>query len=129
MNDQVQVTGSASLTLKVIEMADPIVAGTEADYVIQITNRDALPAYDLEVRVDCAAELQPLRVINAPQSRIEGRVVTLPSFDLAPFGTRLFRLRVRAERRGDAYLKVTLSGADLKAEQTEEISTRILGRE
>jgi hypothetical protein len=123
-----RVSGSSAVVLKVIELSDPVFAGSEVDYILQISNRDALPAYDLAVRIECQEELKPIRIVNAAQATVEGRTICMPAFDLAPFGTKLLRLKTQAVKAGDACLRVTLSGPDLKTEIVEEISTRILGQ-
>lgn len=123
-----RITGSSTVILKVIELADPVLAGSEVDYVIQISNRDALPACDLSLRLECLQGLKPVRIVNAFQPSIEGQTVTVRPFDLAPFGTKLFRLKTQAVKAGDTGLRVTLSGPNLKAEIIEEAGTRILGQ-
>ncbi len=123
-----RISGSSTVILKVIELADPVLAGSDVEYVIQISNRDALPAFDLALCIECLQGLKPIRILNAGQPAVEGQTITLQPFDLAAFGSKLLRLKTQAVKAGDAGLRVTLSGPDLKAEIVEEISTHILGQ-
>lgn len=125
-----RVEGSSRVTLKVLDLTDPVPVGTWFDYVIQVTNQDRLPAYDLQVCIEYPEELNPVRFVHGPDMALDSlqtRRIEVPAFDLAPFGTRLLRLRMTAQRRSDVQLRVTLSGPDLPQAIVQEESTRLFG--
>jgi hypothetical protein len=121
----VRPRGGSSLILRICDLSDPCPAGSDVHYVIQVTNPEPIPAYGLRVRVECAQGIRPLEVVNVPAATLGPREVQVPEFDLAPFGTRLLRLRLRAEQATDVWVRVTVSGEDLSAPLVQEETTRI----
>ncbi len=116
------VSGIPALLLEVVDVDDPVRVGSQATYVIRVTNQGSANATN--IRISCLLEdyVQYISSAGATASMREGDIVKfLPLANLAPQSKAAWRVVVTGIRPGDTLFKVTMVSEELTrpVEKTE----------
>jgi uncharacterized repeat protein (TIGR01451 family) len=122
----VHVEGIAALTFEVVDLDDPVEVGAETTYEIRVVNQGSAPALNVQIQTVVPDGMTPLGGDGPSASHVEGQKVSFdPVPKLAGRADALFRVRVRAVKKGDWRFKAYLTCDQLQRPVYEEESTLV----
>jgi hypothetical protein len=112
--ESVASTSPWPVSVHVYSLEESIQEGTEGACLIQVTNDGTEPVRGITLWAECAANLRPTSVLNAPTHVVDGQRVKVALAEMAPGGTRIIRVNARAVKSGDAKIAITLTAQSLE---------------
>ncbi len=102
------------LTMSVVGMGQPVTAGRELTYVIQVTNNGSTPHQQVSLTATVPEGMTPvpLRTVGPGPTKfaIEGQAVRFePVFEVRPGESLMYRIRVHAKQPGQFRFRAELS--------------------
>ena len=121
-----QWRGYPALLIEVIDTDDPLLAGEETTYVIQITNQGTAPDRDVALDVALPSNLEVVSAAGATEGTISGRDISFEPYPvIGPKEIIEFRVVAKAVAEGDARFKAEMKSELLKTPVPEEESTQV----
>ncbi|NOZ24116.1 MAG: DUF11 domain-containing protein [Planctomycetes bacterium] len=121
------VEGIAALKIEAYDMYDPVEVGSEADYVVHITNQGTGPATNVTLTGSFPREME--FVSGEGPTTVEGHksgFVCQPLNNLPPGRKASYRIILRAVSPKDARFECSLTAKELSEPIVEQESTRIV---
>lgn len=114
------------LTLKAIDLEDPVAPGAEVTYQIELLNSGSGAAEHLRLSAELSAELEPTAAAGVTPGRVDGKRVLFAELPtLSPQAKVTWSLRARALGAGSARLLFTVQGSGLAEPLTAQQATEI----
>lgn len=122
----VSVEGVPAILFEVVDLADPIEAGSETTYEIRVVNQGTKAASNVRVLVALPGQMEPVAAEGPSRHAVQGtRIVFDPLPRLAPKADTTFRVRARGTAPGDLRVNVQVMTDDIDQPITKEESTRV----
>ncbi|MFO0935781.1 MAG: hypothetical protein U0798_04590 [Gemmataceae bacterium] len=134
------VSGIPAMRMEVVDLTDPVEKGGETTYEIRLTNTGTQS--DTHLVLEChippemtfvsatgpTKELERVGVDFNDKKPANRSLITFePVAELSPKMEAVFRIKVKAQKSGDARFKATLTSTHLTSPVSKEESTRIYG--
>ena len=118
---------SASLSVDVTTLHDPVAAGKSLTYVVLVTNRGRTDDSQVVVKVAVPPEMIPSLLETYPRANVKGQTVEFPPADrIAAGDTLTYRVRVQAKTPGEVRVQAQVTSANQKQPVTAERKTTII---
>jgi uncharacterized repeat protein (TIGR01451 family) len=122
----VHVEGIAALTFEVVDLDDPVEVGAETSYEIRVVNQGSAAALNVHIQTVVPEGMTPLGGDGPSAIHVEGQKVSFdPVPKLAARADALYRVRVKAVKKGDWRFKAYLTCDQLERPVYEEESTLV----
>jgi uncharacterized repeat protein (TIGR01451 family) len=122
----VHVEGIAAMTFEVVDLDDPVEVGAETTYEIRVVNQGSAAALNVQIQTVVPDGMTPLGGDGPSAVHLDGQKVSFdPVPKLAARADALFRVRVRAVKKGDWRFKAYLTCDQLQRPVYEEESTLV----
>ncbi len=117
-----KVAGIAAILLEVVDSPDPIEVGQNVVYTVSVTNQGS--AADTAIRINCMLEKGMEYVSSEGPTKAtveEGKISFGALASIAPKGTAVWKVTVKASEAGDMRFKATMNSDQLSrpVEETE----------
>ncbi|QDU64645.1 Large cysteine-rich periplasmic protein omcB precursor [Planctomycetes bacterium Pan216] len=117
-----KVRGTSRLAIHIDDLDDPIESGKETIYEVRLLNEGTLPATNVRVSMTMSPELKAVAADGPSNNKAYQNILAFePVPQLEPTGELVYRIKVVAQRKGDARLRVSA--------QTDEMSRPIISEE
>jgi uncharacterized repeat protein (TIGR01451 family) len=123
---QTRVDGTASLTMTLVDLDDPVEIGAETAYEIRVKNEGSKAATGVTIACELPPEME-LKNFKAPVSAIvEGRQILFKSLEqIAPGGEAVYRVHVKGVQEGNHRMRVRMTAASLQEPVVREEATKV----
>jgi uncharacterized repeat protein (TIGR01451 family) len=122
----VHVEGIGAMTFEVVDLDDPVEVGAETTYEIRVVNQGSAPALNVQIQTVVPDGMTPVGGDGPSAIHIEGQKVSFdPVPKLASRADALYRVRVKAVKKGDWRFKAYLTCDQLQRPVYEEESTLV----
>ncbi|ADG67045.1 conserved repeat domain protein [Planctopirus limnophila DSM 3776] len=109
------VEGSSALSMKVIDLDDPVEVGGETAYEIRVSNEGTKAATGVTVTCDLPAGLELINARGATEGISDGRIVGFkPLASLAPGTEAIFRVHVRSTQEGNLRFRARVTSNSIE---------------
>lgn len=123
---QTRVDGTASLTMTLVDLDDPVEIGAETAYEIRVKNEGSKAATGVSIACELPPEME-LKNFKAPVNAIvEGRQILFKSLEqIAPGGEAVYRVHVKGVQEGNHRMRVRMTAASLQEPVVREEATKV----
>lgn len=123
---QTRVDGTASLTMTLVDLDDPVEIGAETAYEIRVKNEGSKAATGVSIACELPPEME-LKTFKAPVNAIvEGRQILFKSLEqIAPGGEAVYRVHVKGVLEGNHRMRVRMTAASLQEPVVREEATKV----
>ncbi|MDB5348379.1 MAG: conserved repeat domain protein [Schlesneria sp.] len=123
---QTRVDGTASLTMTLVDLDDPVEIGAETAYEIRVKNEGSKAATGVTIACELPPEME-LKNFKAPVNAIvEGRQILFKSLEqIAPGGEAVYRVHVKGVQEGNHRMRVRMTAASLQEPVVREEATKV----
>jgi uncharacterized repeat protein (TIGR01451 family) len=123
---QTRVDGTASLTMTLVDIDDPVEIGAETAYEIRVKNEGSKAATGVSIACELPPEME-LKTFKAPVNAIvEGRQILFKSLEqIAPGGEAVYRVHVKGVQEGNHRMRVRMTAASLQEPVVREEATKV----
>jgi uncharacterized repeat protein (TIGR01451 family) len=122
----VHVEGVPAMTFEVVDLDDPVELGAETTYEIRVVNQGTMPALNVQIQTVVPDGLTPIGGDGPSAIHLNGQKVSFdPVPKLSARADALYRVRVRAVKKGDWRFKAYLTCDQLQRPVYEEESTLV----
>ncbi len=116
------ITGISAVLIEVADVEDPVRIGSQATYVIRVTNQGSANATNIRIACTLEDNVQYISSAGATAGTKDGDIIRfLPLSNLTPKAMAAWRVVVTAVRPGDVRFKVSMTSDQLTrpVEETE----------
>eukprot|EP00456_Euglypha_rotunda_P070092 TRINITY_DN619_c0_g1_i4.p1 TRINITY_DN619_c0_g1~~TRINITY_DN619_c0_g1_i4.p1 ORF type:complete len:717 (-),score=205.13 TRINITY_DN619_c0_g1_i4:5203-7353(-) len=123
---QTRVDGTASLTMTLVDLDDPVEIGAETAYEIRVKNEGSKAATGVSIACELPPEME-LKNFKAPVNAIvEGRQILFKSLEqIAPGAEAVYRVHVKGVQEGNHRMRVRMTAASLQEPVVREEATKV----
>lgn len=123
---QTRVDGTASLTMELVDLDDPVEIGAETAYEVRVKNEGSKSATGVSIACELPPEME-LKTVKAPVDAIvEGRQILFKSLEqVAPGATVVYRIHVKGVQEGNHRMRVRMTSASLQEPVVREEATKV----
>lgn len=123
-----RVEGILTLDMEISDVEDPIQVGGETIYEIQITNRGATTAEQIQVTAALPPGMTVVRIESAGRYRMQGQQIQFETIaSLAPQASTEMQVHVRGMAQGMQRIRAVMTCPTLKSAVTAEETTEVYG--
>lgn len=121
-----RVDGTASLTMTLVDLDDPVEIGAETAYEIRVKNEGSKAATGVTIACELPPEME-LKNFKAPVNAIvEGRQILFKSLEqVAPGSEAVYRVHVKGVQEGNHRMRVRMTAASLQEPVVREEATKV----
>ncbi|MFM9961246.1 MAG: hypothetical protein ACKV2Q_08465 [Planctomycetaceae bacterium] len=120
-----KVEGSASLTLEIHDLDDPIEVGHETAYEVRISNTGSKAAQNVGLTFELPTGIELIKVQSATQHLAKNGLILFNDLpELAPGKTALFRIHVKGTAEGNQRVRARLTSESIEQELISEELTK-----
>ncbi len=121
-----EIKGIPAILLEVIDIEDPIEAGSDTTYVITVTNQGSAVGTNIRIVATVQAEATYKDAAGPVAASVSGRTVTFaPLPSLAPGAKATYRITITGNSEGDTRFGVSMTSDQTDSSVDETESTRI----
>ena len=121
-----EIRGIPAILLEVIDLADPIEAGSNETYEITVLNQGSADGTNIRIACTLPPEQQYISSTGPTTAQVDGSNVSfLPLRSLGPKATATYRVIVKGVTVGDVRFKVSLTSDQMTSPAEETESTHI----
>jgi uncharacterized repeat protein (TIGR01451 family) len=109
------VEGSSALSMKIVDLDDPVEVGGETAYEIRVSNEGTKAASGVTVTCELPAGLELINARGATEGISDGKIVGFkPLASLAPGTEAIFRVHVRSTQEGNLRFRARVTSNSIE---------------
>ena len=118
--------GHPALLIELVDSEDPLLPGDTTTYTIRITNQGTADDHNVRIKAMFSEHISPVTASGSTPITINGTVVTSqPKGVLKPGGVIEWKIKGKANKKGDSRLHIEMNSDLLKTPVHEEESTYV----